>query len=119
MSQEQTLTLTVDEIKELVKNASPTERKYLLELKLQKRTRGCGYVYLFHDTLDVVYGDAEVLELSKSFDNCLDEREVLVIPKTVPVIVVVEHHDEDPSVRESTDIYIFDREGWKKTTVYH
>jgi len=111
--------LTESEIKELIKNASPVERRFLLELKLQRRVRGCGYVYLFRDVLEIPYGDAEVLELSKITENCLEEKEILVIPKTVPAIVVVEHHDDDPSVRKTTDVYIFDKEGWKKTTVYH
>jgi len=107
--------LTVDEIKELVKNASPVERKYLLELKLEKYE--CRAMY--EDVLRIIYGSAEVIELSKSLDDCLEKKELLIIPKTVPVVAIVEHYDEDPNVRESTDIYIFDlKEGWKKIKVY-
>ena len=108
--------LTVDEIKELIKNASSVERKYLLELKLEKYD--CRPI-TYEDILRIIYGNAEVVELSKSLDDCLEKKELLIIPKTVPVVAIAEHLTDDPTAKESVDIFVFDlKEGWKKIRVY-
>jgi hypothetical protein len=108
--------LTPEKIKKLIENARETEWKYMLKLKIMNRRGGCGYVYLYSEELKTVYGDAEFVELVHDEQDCTDYEEVLVIPKTVPTVVMKIHRDENPECPNYVDIFVFTSEGWKWLT---
>jgi hypothetical protein len=111
--------LTIEDIKKLIEQASPIEFKYLLKLRLERRRGGCGYVYLFWTDAEVIYGDADVITLDKYYaDDCTWFEDILIVPKTVPTIVLLKHHDDDPEYSDYNDIYVFDRDGWKSVRVW-
>jgi len=110
--------LTPEMIKELVEKASPTDFKYLLKLRLGKRKSGCGYVYRWWSNIETLYGDAEIFKLSEIyFDECTWEEEILVIPKTVPVVIMNEFRSDEPRDTNFTEIFVFTSDGWKSVRV--
>jgi len=110
--------LDIETIKKLVEKASSTESKFILKLRLDRRRGGCGYVYRWWTSLDIVHGDADIVNLSTQFsDECTWVEDVLVIPKAVPTILVRTYRDDDPQVRNYAEIYIFDKDGWKSVRV--
>ena len=108
--------LTPEDIKKLIENAKETEWKYLLKVKIANRRVGCGYVYLYDEDLKIIYGDAEIITILSDTQDCTDYEEVLVIPKTVPTIVMKIHTDENPECPNYVDIFVFTSEGWKWVT---
>ena len=114
--------LTEEEVRKLVdevlRNPSEysTEAKLILRLDIKNRRRGCGYVYLFSDSMEIVYGDAEIITILSDYDNCTEHKELLVIPKTVPTVMIKKHFDENPESPNYTDVYIFTVDGWKWVT---
>jgi hypothetical protein len=105
--------ITPEIISKLIEQAKEIEWKYLLKLRVERRFSGCGYRYLFDEKLKVIYGDAKILVLNEYEENCTETKEVLVIPMSVPTVVVFQHFDDDPTVGDYMDIYIFTDTGWK------
>jgi len=105
-------------INKLIQNASPLELKFLLILKREERTAGCGWIYLYEDSIEIVYGKGELvtLELSRP-EECLWREKILVIPYTVPVVVVLRHRNQNPQVTDYDEFFIFTPNGWKHLEV--
>jgi hypothetical protein len=110
---EQVTPVTPELIRKLVENAKEIEWKYLLKLRLAQRHSGCGYRYLFGTSVRVLYGVAKEVVLNEKEYSCESEREVLIIPETLPVVVTVHHWDEDPEVADYVDFYVLTDSGWK------
>jgi hypothetical protein len=110
--------ITPEEIKKLVEKANEIETKYLLILKREERTSGCGWKYLYEDSIEIVYGKGELvtLELSRP-EECLWREKILVIPYTVPVVVVLKHRDQNPQISDYDEFFIFTPDGWKHLEV--
>jgi hypothetical protein len=107
-------------VREVVENPGkyPTEARLLLTLKEWRRQ---GESYIDEQRINVIYGEAEEIIL-ETFDEGYPYRkgaEVVIIPKTLPTIVVVEYRTNtvNPPIDEMT-VYVFTREGWKKVRVY-
>ena len=111
--------LTEEEIKELVneilKNPDkyPDESKLLLMLKVTFRRSGCGYVYLYRTNVRVLYGEVDEVVLYRSEFNCDVEERIVVIPKTVGTVLLVEYRDDNPEVTNRVSIYVFTGSEWK------
>jgi hypothetical protein len=111
--------ITEQEIKKLVEQAKETEWRYLLKLSLEGRSDGCGYRYLFGDSIRLLFGNINKVILKEIEDNnCYWKEELLIIPETVPAIVAIHHWDESPDYHDYVDIYIFTDKGWKVVTTY-
>lgn len=90
-----------------------TEAKYLLTLQFERR-RGCGYVFDFDFDISVAIGEADIVTLQRNErTDCSEEEELVVIPKTVPVVLVTTEWDESPHGRNILTIYAFDGNEWK------
>jgi len=106
--------MPIELIKKLVEKASPTELKYLLLLERIERTGGCGYLYLFEESVEIVYGKGEIvtLELSRP-EECLWREKLMIVPYSVPVVVIKKYHDDNPEVNDFIEVFVFTSEGWK------
>ena len=111
--------LTEEEIKNIVsdilKNPDkyPIEAKMLLKFRTDFRRGGCGWVYLYSNDFEVLYGEVdEVVIYRKAFD-CDVNEDVLIIPKSVPVVILQKHHDDNPEIPDRITIYVFTPDGWK------
>jgi hypothetical protein len=110
--------ITPEELYQLLRKASDTELKYLLILKREERTAGCGYIYTYSEEISVIYGDAELITLALSRPvDCLWREKILVIPRSVPAVVVKKYRDKNPEVSNRDTFYIFTSEGWKSLEV--
>jgi len=110
--------ITPEEIKKLIEKASDTEMRYLLILQLQTRSGGCGHLYTYNETIELIYGKAEFVTLESSQpEECLWREKILVIPYTVPVIVRKGHRDKNPEVSNFDEFFIFTGSGWKEVRV--
>ena len=115
----ETKELTEKEIVSLVseilsnKEKYQQEAKYLLKLELERRISGCGYVYLFGYDFKIL-GEADVVRLKyeESYD-CTIHEEVVIIPKTVPTIVIEHQYDEQPATKDKLTVHVFDGESWR------
>jgi hypothetical protein len=111
--------LSEEQIKRLVSEilSNPhkyeTEAKFLLKLKTDFRKGGCGYVYLYSYSYKVLYGDIDEVILHRDEFDCDVSEEVLVIPKTVPVVLLYTYHDDDPNVRDYCKVLVFTGSEWK------
>jgi hypothetical protein len=95
-----------------------TEARLILTIKKWHRQ---GPAYIDEQRVSIIYGEVEEVELEE-FDEGYPYRrgaEIALIPKTVPVVVMVERKDNttSPVINEAT-IYIFTSEGWKSVRVY-
>jgi hypothetical protein len=112
--------LTLDQIKELYEKAvkeGRLEGRYLL--KLQRWTRQ-GSSYEDKADFDIVYGEAEEVVI-QGWDEGYPYRrgvDVIVIPKTLPVIILWRHRwDYGLDRGEAAVVYVFTTEGWKSISV--
>jgi len=123
MSQELVEPVTEDLVKKLVEEVVsnpdkfPTESKILLVLKEWRRQ---GSSYVDEQRVEVIYGEADMVEL-REFDEGYPYRrgrEVVIIPKTVPTIVRVEYRTNtvNPPIYSEV-IYVFTKDGWKRVDV--
>ena len=112
--------LTPEQIKALVEKAlreGKEEAKMILTLERWYRQ---GPAYTDEQTIDIIYGEADMVVLEK-YDEGYPYRKgekVALIPRTVPVVVLVERYDNtvSPEVSEKW-IYVFTKEGWKRLRV--
>jgi len=111
--------LTEEEIKglvdEILQNPDryQTEAKLILKLKTDFRRRGCGYRYLYSNDYKVLYGEVDEVVLYRSEFNCDVSEDVAIIPKTVPVVVLQRHHDDNPDTNDYATLYVFTGSEWK------
>jgi hypothetical protein len=106
--------LTPEKIKELVEKATPTEWKYLLKLKLERRISGCGWVYKYGWDIKILHGEVEMVTLNKrEHHDCTIETEMLLVPKTIPAVVLLSEWNDDPQVKDTVTTYVFTSDGWK------
>ena len=122
MSQIQTQTreLTEEETVKLIRKVieeGKEEAVYILTLELRNRWSGCGYLYLYRESLEVLEGNADIVTLSRSEFNCSEVEELAIIPKTLPVVIKVMYIDEDPEVSDTVTYYVFTSDGWKSIKV--
>ena len=114
--------LTEEEVKELVNEVlqNPdryqTEAKLLLKLEIKNRRGGCGYRYLYSTNIEILYGKADEIILSKSEFNCDVAEDIVIIPKTVPTVILERYHDDNPEVNDYVIIHVFTLDGWKSIT---
>ena len=121
MSQELELRyLSEEELRKIIEKAiseGKEESRFILLVETWYRQ---GPSFIDEQTIDVIYGEAEQVEL-ETIDEGYPYRLVkrlAVIPKTVPTIVLVEHHDNtvSPEIHEKV-VYVFTGQGWKKIQV--
>jgi hypothetical protein len=105
--------------REVVENPEkyPSEARLLLLLKEWRRQ---GESYIDEQRINVIYGEAEEITI-REFDEGYPYRkgaEVVIIPKTLPTIVLVRRRDNttSPEIDEAV-VYVFTVEGWKKVEV--
>jgi hypothetical protein len=116
--------LTSEELEKLVREVVehperyPTESKFILILEEWRRQ---GEAFIDENIVKVVYGEAEEVEVSK-FDEGYPHRKgrkVAIVPRTVPVVVLVERIDNTVSPEiNSAALYVFTADGWKRVKVY-
>ena len=107
------------DITEIVKQAleREPERKFILAIEERRRQ---GPAFRRFTEAKVIYGDADEILTDEECDSypydCWWTK--IVIPKTIPTIVLKERVDEtiDPPVYEK-EVYIFTKEGWKKVRI--
>jgi len=116
-TEEKQMKIKPEQLDMLLKKASDTEMKYMLVLELEGRSGGCGYVYLYNDEIDVIYGKAELVTLERKNIRCEWQERLLVIPLKVPTIIIRSYRDENPEVSDYDEFYIFTSEGWKSVRV--
>jgi hypothetical protein len=106
-------------IEEVLKNPEKyqEEAKYLLKLKLERRTQGCGYVYLYGYDFKVL-GNADIVTVNyeESYD-CGVREEFVVIPKTVPTILLLFQYDDEPTRKNTLTIFVFDGSSWRSMVI--
>lgn len=107
--------ITPEQIESLLEKAREIEWKYLLVLDRWTREMSA-----FNDSADfkIVYGKAEEVILRKPEPSELKRElrvaeEVLLIPKTIPVIVLWESRVESDNGFRVRIVYIFTGSGWK------
>jgi hypothetical protein len=112
--------LTPEKIKELVEKAEKEGRlegRYLLKLSTWYRQ---GSSYEDKASYEVILGEIDSVE-TRQWDEGYPYRrgvDTLIIPKTLPVIIVWRHkwdYGEDRGEREI--VYVFTTEGWKSIRV--
>jgi len=105
--------LTQETIRKLIEKAKETEFKYLLKIEEWARQGGAYTDYAEFETL---YGDIGVITLEEWDAGYPYARgaEYLIIPKTIPVIILWKHVT-DESKRKI--VYIFTKDGWKSVEV--
>lgn len=64
----------------------------------------------------VLYGDARTLYIREYKDNDMYEAEVLIIPLSIPTIVI-ETHTDKADLLETIKLHIFTSIGWIETYV--
>ena len=116
-TEEKQMKIKPEQLDMLLKKASDTEMKYMLVLELEGRSGGCGYVYLYNDEIDVIYGKVELVTLESSTYDCEWKERLLVIPFEVPTVVVRRYRDDNPEISDFDEFYIFTAEGWKSVRV--
>jgi hypothetical protein len=110
--------ITPEEIKKLVEKANEIEMKYLLLLRVEGRTGGCGYLYTYNEEVEVIYGKAVMVTLESSRpEECLWREKILVIPFTIPTVVVKRYRDKNPQITNTDTFFILTSEGWKHLEV--
>ena len=102
---------------ELAQKENRIEARYILKLQ---RWRRQGQSYVDDADFKVIYGEAEEVT-AEEWDEGYPYRrgeDVLIIPKTIPVIVDWWHNwDYDTDRGETETIYVFTSEGWKSVRV--
>jgi hypothetical protein len=112
--------LTTQQIKKLVELAEKEgrlESRYLLKLETWVRQ---GSSFDDKADFDVVYGEAAVIELEEWDEGYPHRRgtRYLIVPKTVPVIILWRNKwDYETDIGEREIVYVFTSEGWKKILV--
>jgi len=106
-------------IRELCKKAieeGTEEAKYLL--KLSRWTRP-GPSFEDNGDFKVVLGEVREIPLSHRYDYpTVDETTYLIIPLTVPVIIIERHgNDYEGEYVEHTVVHVFTKDGWKSVEV--
>jgi len=113
----ETQKLTPEVIRKLVEKADPIEWLYLLKLSRWYRQ---GESYIDEQKVDVIYGEADIVELG-TWDEGYPYRrgeDVLIIPKTVPTIIRVVRRDNtiNPPVNNEK-LLVFTKDGWKEVRI--
>jgi hypothetical protein len=107
-----------EEIGKLLEKAKDAEWKFLLKLERWARQ---GSAYDDTAEFEIVYGDAEevvVREWDSGYPYTAGE-DVLLIPKTIPVVVIWRHYEDTGNgVHRSKIVYIFTKDGWKSVEAY-
>jgi hypothetical protein len=111
--------LSEEQIKKLVSeilsnpHKYPTEAKFVLRLRTDFRRGGCGHLYLYSNDFEVLYGEVDkVITYRREFD-CDVSEDVVIIPKTLPTIILQKHHDDNPEVNDYITLYVFTGSEWK------
>lgn len=68
------------------------------------------------ETVEVVYGDAKILYLKTNRDSDMYEAELLIIPLSLPTIVLRKYIDRADGI-ETLRLYVFTSMGWIETHV--
>jgi hypothetical protein len=112
--------LTPELIRNLVEKAEKEgreETRFLLKISTWRRQ---GESYEDYATYDVIYGNAEIVVL-KDWDEGYPYRkgsDLLVMPKTVPVVVIWRNKfDYGTESGEIEKVYVFTSDGWKEVKV--
>jgi hypothetical protein len=111
--------LTETEIRKIVEDILNNPQKYeyeakfILRLRTDFRRGGCGWVYLYEYSYKVLYGNVDEVLIYRSEFNCDVNEYRILIPKTVPTVVLYKYHDDDPDVRDHVVIYVFTGSEWK------
>jgi hypothetical protein len=106
--------ITPEQIEKLLEKAKETEWKYLLRLEEWARQ---GPAYTDFAEAEIIYGEAERVKLG-SWDSGYPYAsgvEYLIIPRTVPTIILWTHVTDEGKTEK---IYIFTSDGWKEVEVY-
>jgi hypothetical protein len=110
--------LKPEEIGKLLEKAGPTEWKYLLILDKWNRQ---GNVYRDYSNFEIVYGEVDMVLLEKwnsGYPRTVGEK-YLIVPKTVPVVIVhYEGRDFGNGLEQEREVYIFTKDGWKRLEAY-
>jgi hypothetical protein len=114
------LEISVDEFKNIIKQAlkNPSEAKFLLTIETWYRQ---GPAYTRYRSFKVIYGEVDEVLLERSCDSypydCYENY--IIVPKSVPAIVLVEEEDEtvDPPVSRK-ELYVFTKDGWKRVEIH-
>jgi len=110
--------MTPEDIKRLLEKAKDTEWRYLLKIEEWARQ---GSAYDDVAEFEVVYGEADLVRL-EDYDAGypgVAGTEYLVVPKTVPVIILWRHYQDYGNGSKSTRIvFIFTKDGWKYVEAY-
>jgi hypothetical protein len=116
--------LSEEEIMSLVSNILSNkerykeEAKYILELNLETRIAGCGYVYLYGQDIQKLLGEADILILERREDyDCTLREKIVVIPKSVPVVILEEEWDDYPEAKNKLTIHVFNGEDWRSMSI--
>jgi hypothetical protein len=111
--------LSKEQIKKLVSGILSNPHKYedearfILKLRTDYRRGGCGYIYLYSYSYKVLYGDVDEVLIYRSESGCNVNEDRVIIPKTVPVVLLYTYHDDDPNVRDYCRVIVFTGSEWK------
>lgn len=106
-------------VKEVVEHPEKyqEEAKYLLKISTWYRQ---GSAYTDTARFEIIYGEAETILISEWDEGYPHRRgkDYIVIPKTVPVIILwTNKYDYESESGETIKAYIFTSEGWKEVLV--
>ena len=109
-----------EELKRIVEKAVKEGKEEAKMILILERWQRQGPSFVDEQTIEVVHGEVEEVVLEE-FDEGYPYRKgekVALIPRTVPVVVLVERYDNtvSPEVSEKW-IYVFTKEGWKRLRV--
>ena len=104
----------------LIKQAlqKPTESKYLLKISTWRRQ---GEAFIDEQWYELIYGEIDeiVLEEWDAGYPYARGKEILIVPKSIPVIILVSRRDNTCNPTISEDIlYVFTKDGWKSIQIH-
>ena len=109
-----------EELKEILQRArkSEPENKYLLFLGTYHYS---GYLGTEKTDFKIIYGEADTIELEKTYDSGradAESSEYVIIPRTIPVVIrVLEYSNIERHQYDNEYLYVFTKEGWKRVDV--
>ena len=105
--------ITPETVKELLGKAKDTEWRYLLKISEWSRQVPA---YTDFSEIEVVYGEVEKVVLERWDDGYpyAAGEDILIIPKTVPVVILWRHVTDENVTKV---IYVFTKDGWKSVEV--
>ena len=107
--------LTDETLAELLRDASPCETKYLLEIVSWNRP---GPSFEDWGRYEVLVGEVKAVLMGSSYNYPYeDSNTYLLVPLTLPVVVRHWGYSNTDGDRRWERLYIFTRNGWQKVEV--